>query len=139
MTAMTRCRRVNSVNERVAYDNFDIVYPSHHDESALVLMKTSESPFFYLAELQAALHSTLFAGAVLIDQLLHSGNSEARFIAGVFDGTAFETPGFQFRTVAEDSSLRAPMCAFLRSEPEALAYSCLPTWEQQCITDGADI
>lgn len=106
---------------------------------ALLVMKTSEPPFSPLTELQEALRSSLRAEAILVDQLLHTGKSDARFVSGFFDGGSFDKSRFRVQAVYAGSSLCRPMCESLRSGPETLEYCCLLTWNQESIADGNNI
>lgn len=100
------------------HDEFEIVYPKGNGGPALVIMKASEPPFSLLTELQEALRTARYVGPVLIDQLLHTGNSDARFVSGFFDEESFDKSRFRIQSVDADSPLRRPMCEFLRSDPE---------------------
>lgn len=53
-------------------NNFDMIVVS--EENILIVMKTSEPPFDYLAEIEASLREKHYIGVVMIDELLHSGN-----------------------------------------------------------------
>ncbi len=77
-------------------NNFDMIVISEEKENILVVMKTSEPPFDYLAEIEASLREKHYIGVVMIDELLHSGNTEERFIQGYFDGARFDSGQFAF-------------------------------------------
>ena len=74
--------------EEKRMETFELV---EEKENILVVMKTSEPPFDYLAEIEASLREKHYIGVVMIDELLHSGNTEERFIQGYFDGAKFDS------------------------------------------------
>ena len=56
-------------------NNFDIVKLDNKEIKILVIMKTSDSPFDFVNELQQQLRTIDFSGLFVIDELLHSGNN----------------------------------------------------------------
>ncbi|MBS7158956.1 MAG: type II toxin-antitoxin system RnlB family antitoxin, partial [Collinsella sp.] len=96
-------------------NNFDMIVISEEKENILVVMKTSEPPFDYLAEIEASLREKHYIGVVMIDELLHSGNTEERFIQGYFDGARFDSGQFAFELVPKKSKLREPRALSLKT------------------------
>lgn len=120
-------------------NNFDIVSLDDKDIKILVIMKTSDSPFDFVNELQEQLRTIDFSGLFVIDELLHSGNNEERFISGFFDGNSFDNSKFRFEDVAKKSDIRSYMCNYLKSDLEALSYSNLTDKQQKLISHGCVI
>lgn len=120
-------------------NNFDMIMISEEKENILVVMKTSEPPFNYLAEIEASLRERHYIGAVIIDELLHSGNTEERFIYGYFDGNQFDSGRFAFEFVPQKSKLREPICFYLSRDRESLEYSILTSRQQKLIEHGCII
>lgn len=120
-------------------NNFDMIVISAEKENILVVMKTSEPPFDYLAEIEASLRERCYIGVVMIDELLHSGNTEERFIQGYFDGVQFDSEKFAFELVPKKSKLREPVCFYLYQDRESLEYSILTTRQQKMIEHGCII
>lgn len=120
-------------------NNFDMIVISEEKENILVVMKTSEPPFDYLAEIEASLRERHYVGSVMIDELLHSGNTEERFIYGHFDGNHFESGRFAFEFVPKKSKLREPICFYLFQDRESLEYSILTSRQQKLIEHGCII
>ena len=83
-------------------NNFDMVVVSEEKENILIVMKTSEPPFDYLTEIEASLREKHYIGVVMIDELLHSGNTEERFIQGFFNGNSFENGKFKFTVIRKE-------------------------------------
>lgn len=87
-------------------------------------MKTSEPPFDYISEIRSSLVKMNFKGWILIDEMLHSGNTDERFIKGYFDGNKFEENRFAFEHVERRSKLREYMCLYLYKDEESLELVC---------------
>lgn len=120
-------------------NNFDIVSLDDKDIKILVIMKTSDSPFDFVDELQEQLKTIDFCGLFVIDELLHSGNNEERFISGFFDGNSFDNSKFRFEYIAKKSTIRSYMCNYLQSDLEVLNYSGLTDKQQKLISHGCVI
>ncbi|NBH29051.1 hypothetical protein D3Z60_25940 [Lachnospiraceae bacterium] len=120
-------------------NNFDIVNLDYKDIKILIVMKTSDSPFDFVNELQEKLKMIGFSGLFVIDELLHSGNNGERFISGFFDGNSFDNSKFRFEDVAKKSDIRSYMCNYLKSDLEALSYSNLTDKQQKLISHGCVI
>lgn len=120
-------------------NNFDIVNLDYKDIKILIVMKTSDSPFDFVNELQEQLRTIDFSGLFVIDELLYSGNNEERFISGFFDGNSFDNSKFRFEDVAKKSDIRSYMCNYLKSDLEALSYSNLTDKQQKLISHGCVI
>lgn len=118
-------------------NDFDMILIN--EENILVVMKTSEPPFDYLTEIATSLRKRKYIGIVMIDELLHSGNTEERFIQGYFDGDQFDDGRFTFELVPKKSKLREPVCFYLFQDRESLEYSVLTTRQQKLIEHGCII
>lgn len=120
-------------------DIFDIIVVNEEKENILVVMKTSEPPFDYISEIESSLKERHYIGVVLIDELLHSGNTEERFIRGYFDGNKFDNGKFAFESVAKKSKLREHMCFYLFRDKKSLEVSILTSRQQHLIEHGCVI
>lgn len=120
-------------------NNYDIFDVEEQDIKLVIVMKTSESPFDYATDIQEQLRNMGFVGTFLIDELLHSGNNEERFIRGFFDGETFEKGEFCFEPIARRSKLRDFACQYLRSDMDVLNYSCLSEKQQKLISHGCTV
>ncbi len=118
---------------------FDIVNLDDQDIKILVVMKTSDSPFDFVKELQEQLKMMEYSGLFIIDELLHSGNNEERFIRGFFDGYSFDNSKFRFEKIAKRSVIRSYICNYLKSDLEVLNYSSLTDKQQKLISHGCVI
>lgn len=78
--------------------------------SYLVIMCTSHSPYDYISDISKKLDASK-AGSILIDQILHVGNTEKRFMSFQFNGN--ELKNSDFVNIKKDSELRKLTCDFL--------------------------
>lgn len=99
-------------------NNFEITVLKKEKENILIFMKTSEPPFDFLEEMETALTDIHYKGNVVIDELLHSGNNDERFITGYFDGNRFESGEFNFKLVMKMFSI------FMSSNLLIFGYLC---------------
>ena len=120
-------------------NNFDIINLDKENIKILVIMKTSDSPFDFISEIQEQLKVIGFSGLFVIDELLHRGNTEERFISGFFDGNIFDNSRFKFENIAKKSEIRSYICEYLKSDIDALYYSKLTDRQQKLIAHGCVI
>lgn len=120
-------------------NNFDIVNLDDENLKILIVMKTCDSPFDFVNELQEQLKTIGFSGLFVIDELLHSGNTEERFISGFFDGYSFDDSKFKFENIAKKSIIRSYICDYLKSDLDVLNYSILTDNQQKLISHGCII
>ena len=120
-------------------NEFDFIFLEKKENTILILMKTSESPLDYINEMEVALENISFFGNVVIDELLHSGNNDERFIAGYFNGRKFDGEQFKYEVVSKKSHLREPACDFLRRDRELLRLTGLTLKQQKLIEQGCII
>ena len=120
-------------------NDFDIVNLNDENIKILIVMKTCDSPFDFVDEIQEQLKIIEFSGIFVIDKLLHSGNNEERFISGFFDGNSFDDSKFRFEKVDKKNVIRSYICEYLRSDIEVLNYSTLTDKQQKLISHGCII
>lgn len=83
------------------------------DEQAyayLIIICTSHSPYDYIGDISKNLDTTK-QGTILVDQILHVGNTEKRFMAFQFNGS--EINNGDFVTIKKDNKIRKLTCDFL--------------------------
>ena len=102
-------------------------------------MKTHEAPLQYLEEMTDAFVDRKFNGVVLIDELLHSGNNEDRFIKAFFDREKFEKKSFSFENIERRSEIRKISCESLWNKYEIIDYSILNNAQKCLINKGSFI
>ena len=107
--------------------------------AAVIVIKTSDSPFDYLDSISECLKNQKIDGRVLIDELLHSGNGEERFIEAMFSKGSFDASSFKFAHISKKDGLRSVICDWLREDPERLEYTDLSMAQQKMILSGLNI
>ena len=85
-------------------NNFDIVKLDNKENKNLVINENQWFSFWFVNELQQQLRTIDFSGLFVIDELLHSGNNEERFISGFFDGNSFDNSKFKFEYIDKKSN-----------------------------------
>lgn len=78
----------------------------------LIIICTSHSPYDYIDDISKDLDTTKL-GTILIDQILHVGNTEKRFMAFQYDGNEIKSGSFV--TIKKDSKIRKLTCDFLNN------------------------
>ena len=105
----------------------------------LILMKNSDSPFSHLKNKEINLKSKSFSGNVIIDEMLHSGNNDKRFILARFKDGKFLNASFRYLSLDKQNKLRNYMCNFLRKEIVLLRKSLLLERQRNSILSGENI
>ncbi len=126
-------------NQGGAKMNFNFYLNSNGTYNAIIILKTSEAPFEILDSIAEYLSKNNFSGNIIIDQLLHSGNNNERFIVGNFDGKQFDTTSFRFEKLKKQSPERKYMCEYLRSDDDIINFSILTTEQKNLIKHGYNI
>lgn len=119
--------------------DFEIFQTEEREFGIVIVMKTCEAPLGYVSEISKCLKSFNYKGSVLIDQLLHSGNTGERFIGAMFDGERFESSSFRFTHVQHRHKVRQYVNSILRSDPESIHLTLLSDAQKQLILSGLDI
>lgn len=114
---------------------FDIIKLNIAD---VILVQTlvSESPFDFILEIQQELNMIGFEGNVIIDELLHSGNNEERFIKVKFINGGFAKDSFQFINIQKQDPIRKHINKYLREHTDELQLSGLTSYQISMIKQG---
>lgn len=99
----------------------------------LILIQTCESPFDYLPEIADDLRKLNYSGKIIFDELLHSGNTDERFISCIFDQKEFIAESFRFMPVKKQATIRKYLCEYLQSDKDYLYTSGLTSYQQKLI------
>ena len=76
----------------------------------LIIICTPHSPYDYIGDISKNLDAAK-QGTILVDQILHVGNTEKRFMTFQFNGN--EINNGDFVSVKKDSKIRKLTCDFL--------------------------
>lgn len=120
-------------------DDFEVFQTEEPGFRIVIAMKTCEAPLRYVSEIEKNLKTFNYQGSVLIDQLLHSGNTSERFISARFDGERFEATSFKFTSVQRRHQVRQYMNSILRNNPESIHVTLLSDAQKRLILAGLDI
>jgi hypothetical protein len=125
--------------EGLCMSNFSILELSDKKYDLLVIMKTYEAPFGFLDQIAKELTDRRFVGTILVDELLHSGNNDERFIRAFFDGEKFDKSAFMFESIDRRNEIRKISCETLRNELDIIDYSILNNAQKCLISKGSYI
>ena len=103
----------------------------------LVIMCSANSPFDYIEEIKCDLVKCDAKGIVIIDQILHVGNTNKRFISMKYENGDFEI-NHDFANISKGSSLRKISCNSLK-ENKLIDYSILTSIQKRMINKGIAI
>lgn len=102
----------------------------------LVVMCTANSPYDYLDSISIDLGKINFSGKVLLDQMMHTGNTEKRFIK--FDFDKHNLLNGEYVNIKKDSSYRKTVCEYLQNS-NYLDGSILTSIQRRMIQKGITI
>lgn len=105
----------------------------------LIIMCTANSPFDYISMIKEELNREKVNGKILIDQILHVGNTKKRFISLYYKVNEMEKDEFmKFADISKDSLYRKLSCEFLK-ENELINHSILSSIQKKMINKGINI
>lgn len=81
--------------------------------ACLILLCNANSPYDYLEQIADELVKIKVGGEILIDQILHSGNNQKRFIA--FELNDGRLVNGEYREIKKDSVYRKTACEYLKT------------------------
>lgn len=116
-------------------EDFDIINLTYAN-SVLIIIKTCESPFQYINEIEKKLEVCSYEGNVIIDQLLHSGNNEERFIGCYVANNKFVSTSFTFLKIKKGDPIRRFISEYLREDTEYLDYNGMTDTQRKLIKSG---
>lgn len=102
----------------------------------LVIICDANSPYEYMNLIYNELKEMKVNGKILIDQILHVGNTEKRFIS--FNYTGSDTEKLSYEYVSKDSICRKISCKFLKDE-NLIDSSILSSIQKRMIKKGISI
>ncbi len=112
-----------------------VTLPSEKDYSCLVILCNSNSPFDYINDIIRDVKGRM-ASTILIDQILHVGNTNKRFVALDYDGE--KICGSSFALIKKGSSIRKATCDYL-NKMDLVESSVLTSVQIRMIKKGVAI
>lgn len=105
----------------------------------LVIMCNANSPFDYIAMIKEDLMKNNIKGKIIIDQILHVGNTNKRFISMVYDKDNLEKDKeLEFVNISKGSLIRKISCDYLR-ENGLIEFSILTSIQKRMLNKGISI
>ncbi len=113
-------------------NKYEIIKTPQMDYSALVILYTSDSLFFFVNELIEDLEAKNISGNVLIDQIMHSGNNDERFILLRLNE---KKENYKYIPISKKSEYRILSCSHLRKK-DIINNSILSSTQSKMIKKG---
>ena len=117
---------------------YNIIFTSGESFDALVTICNSDAPLQYLANIEKELINRNFTGSILIDQILHVGNSDERFISLYLDRNGIGKDSIKFEKIPKQSQFRVLSCNFLKDR-QLIEASILSSIQKKMIRKGLSI
>ncbi|MDO9517416.1 MAG: type II toxin-antitoxin system RnlB family antitoxin [Methanosarcinaceae archaeon] len=117
---------------------YNIVFTSNESFDALVTICNSNAPLQYLETIEKELSSCNFVGNVLMDQILHVGNTDERFLSFNLDRSGIIKDSIRFVKISKTSVFREISCKFLNDE-QLIEASILSELQKKMIRNGLSI
>lgn len=105
--------------------------------SALLLLTNSDAPLTPISELEKAV-SSLEDGCILIDQILHSGNTDERFITMYISDGKIISDSISFKLIPKGEYIRN-ISRDLLCQHNLIKSSILPTIQKRMLQKGIAI
>ncbi|MDB1949203.1 type II toxin-antitoxin system RnlB family antitoxin [Clostridium tertium] len=105
----------------------------------LVIICNANSPFDYMTMIKEDLMKFDTNGKILIDQILHVGNTNKRFISMVYDKNNLEIDKeLEFVNISKGSLIRKISCNYLKDNG-LVEFSILTSIQKRMINKGISI
>jgi len=121
---------VNNDFEVITLEN-DIEY------GYLIILNKSNSPYNYICSIAQSLNFRVNKSKVLVDQILHVGNTDKRYMEYSLNGDML-TEG-KFVKIAKNSIYRKISCEYFKGKSEIMEGSILTSIQQRMINKGIAI
>lgn len=103
----------------------------------LIILNKSNSPYNYICSIAQSLNSCVNKSKVLVDQILHVGNTDKRYMEYSLNGDML-TEG-KFVKIAKNSIYRKISCEYFKEKSEIMEGSILTSIQQRMINKGIAI
>lgn len=118
---------------------YDIIRLEDSEYNGLVIMCNANSPIDYLSLIYTELKEKNVHGKIIIDEILHVGNTNKRFIGFEFNNNlSLDDIKIEFVDIKKDNALRKISCEYLRTN-DLLEYSILSSIQKRMIDKGIAI
>lgn len=118
---------------------YDIIKLENLEYAGLVIMCNANSPIDSLSSIYTELKDKNVEGKILIDEILHVGNTDKRFISFEFRNNQEQIDvEMKFTNIQKDNILRKISCEYLRKN-DLVQYSILSSIQKRMICKGISI
>ncbi|BES64791.1 hypothetical protein SANA_12300 [Gottschalkiaceae bacterium SANA] len=117
---------------------YTIFLKSTEGFKVLITMRNSEAPLQYFRSIERELSELDVSGEVLLDQMLHVGNTEERFISMIIKGKNIDESSLRFVRLKKSSEYRQLTCKLLKEE-RLVENSILSKIQKKMILKGMSI
>ncbi len=121
------------MNKFYSIDNVGVL-----DFTALLILANSDSPFNDIGEIEEILTQNYVEGKFLIDQILHSGNTNERFIEFELSNGKIISDTIKFSQIPKDSPIRDQSRKML-CDNDLIDYSILSNIQKRMLQKGIAI
>ena len=105
----------------------------------LIIICNANSPLEYLEDICSDLTKRNIEGKILIDEILHVGNNDKRFIEFMFKpNIQYSEINLKFINIKKDNALRRISCNYIK-ENKLTQYSILTSIQKRMIDKGMSI
>lgn len=123
--------------------NYNIINLDNNEQYTFyVFISSSNSPLTFLRNIFEDLSNYNQDGNILIDQILHVGNNEKRFISIDYSRNSItesiDEPDLKFVNIPKNDKFRKLSCQLLKNS-ELLEYSILSSIQKRMINKGIAI
>ncbi|MBS5932986.1 MAG: type II toxin-antitoxin system RnlB family antitoxin [Clostridiales bacterium] len=119
-------------------EEYTVTKIEYNEYTAIFTMYASESPLGYISGIEKMCKEYNYVGKILIDQLLHSGNNDERFIEVEVTIYGIDGKSINFVKIPRKSLPREISCKLLM-ESGILNFSILPITQVRLINKGIAI
>lgn len=118
---------------------YDIIELNNLEYNTLIIICNANSPVDYLPSIYKELKERNIQGKILIDEILHAGNTGKRFIGFEFNNKlSLKDINMNFVNINKSDKLRKISCEYLRKN-DLLEYSILSSIQKRMMRKGIAI
>lgn len=118
---------------------YDIIKLDNLEYNSLIMICNANSPVDYLSSIYKELKERNIQGKILIDEILHVGNTDKRFISFEFNNKlSLNDIKMNFVNINKSNELRKISCEYLRKN-HLLDYSILSSIQKRMMQKGIAI
>ena len=118
-------------------DELIIIDNPQENVDGLIISCIPDSPLTLMERIELELNKKQIKGIIIVDQILHSGNNQDRFISLRFDGK-IDKKSIQFQQIDKKTKIREISCHYLK-ENNLIDDSILSSTQKRMLNKGISI